>query len=73
MISGPINATLSQGDLVKEAKPIRLDFYQEQLTSDGPFTSCGTGIYMCKDSNNTGAPRYENSELCTTPLPFNMC
>ena len=45
---------------MKEAKPIRLNYYQTSLVSEGPFKAITVSILSCSDPENKGAPKYED-------------
>lgn len=47
-----------QGNLVKENKPLRLNYQRKRRVSRGPFTTISTAIYYSSDPQNSGAPKY---------------
>ena len=45
---------------MREAKPIRLSYYQVGLVSEGPLEAITVSILSCNDPECAGAPNYED-------------
>lgn len=58
---------VEQGHLVKEDKPVRLNYHRQRLMSRGPFSNISTTIYCSSDPQNSGAPKYVEDGMCSAP------
>lgn len=56
-----MNLTERQGHVVRENKPVRLQYYQTWLKSDGPPTDVIVKIRYFADPEDKGAPLYKDN------------
>ena len=64
----PKETQLLQGELVKENKPNRVQYFTTRLCDDGPPSKIECEIMMDPDSYNKGAP-LTNDGKCWGSLP----